>query len=133
MNLKNGKMKINRNTYEKIKEKFLYVFTFILGIVTFLTIVYALNEFGIIHLIDPEWQYYANNPKPDGNVYLYIGNQTDYGKFKPIQIGHQQVIDLCRGQKYGEPTNTTFMGFNVSCKEKFEGCGAINCECWVIE
>jgi hypothetical protein len=114
-------MKVNRNIYEKIKEKLSYVFTFVFGFITLLTIIYILNEFGVIHLIDPAWQYYAKDPKPDGEVYLHIENSTT-----KWYIGHQPVIDLCRGQKYGEPTNTTFMGLKVSC-------GAINCECWVIE
>jgi hypothetical protein len=60
--------------------------------------------------------------KPDGNLYLHIDNDT-----QTIYLGHDRIINFCRGEfvdGYEEYQNLT-------CQEKFEGCGAVNCECWV--
>jgi hypothetical protein len=59
--------------------------------------------------------------KPDGNLYLHIGNES-----KTIYLGHEYIITFCRdGYERGYEEYQ-----NLTCEERFEGCGAVNCECW---
>lgn len=64
----------------------------------------------------------------DGYVRLHNGNESEY-----IYIGHYDVIKLCGG-KINETTTISINSkdYNVTCSEVFMGCGAINCECWVV-
>ena len=108
-------MKIKRRkTLKKLFETFLGI---ICGIITGLLILKIIIWTStLLGVIQPEVI------KPDGELYLHVGNQT-----QTIYLGHEAIITLCRGgyeRGYEDYKN-------ITCEERFEGCGAVNCECWV--
>jgi hypothetical protein len=85
------------------------------GIVSVILGLFAL--YGIFYLL---FNFYGNNSynegyKEDGYLTIY-DNGTLINK---THIGHQEVLYYCRDN------NST----NLSCHERFYGCGAVNCDC----
>lgn len=61
----------------------------------------------------------VEEPKPDGNLYLYLNGKL----IGETHLGHREVMDFCRNDFDGDD-------YVISeCSEMFYGCGAINCKC----
>jgi fucose 4-O-acetylase-like acetyltransferase len=87
------------------------------------TLVFSFLIFILLIIIFNEIFIFPNdNYKPDGELYLHIGNES-----RTIYLGHDAIISFCRGGFEGGYEEY----HNLTCEERFEGCGAVNCECWV--
>lgn len=98
----------------------------LIGITTLMVVLIAIVGISVINYIfpDPDWKYYSEHPIIDGHLYLHPLDPI-LGR-RDIYLGHEEILTLCRSE------NPTYGGYKLRCEEDFVGCGAVNCECWVI-
>jgi len=78
----------------------------------------------------------SGTSKEDGDLTIHFnltgtdaGFDFNYNQTKEVtikqHIGHYEVLELCRGDTWEKR-------YNMNCIEHFTGCGAVNCECWLL-